>query len=150
MPHTYHQHYFHLIWSTFERKPLIPHSYKPRVFEFIGGAFRTAGCSAIQVGGMPDHIHALVSIPPKFAISEIMRDVKVSSCKWIQTLSSETNGFGWQEGFGSFTVSTSMTNVVCQYIQNQEKHHQNLSFKDEFIELLRKHQITFDEAFLWR
>ncbi len=150
MAHTYFQNYYHLIWSTKERLPLIPQNSKERVFEYTYGSFKNADCIPLLVGGMSDHIHMLVEIPPKFPVSEIVREIKICTSKWISVNLENCKGFAWQEGYGSFTVSSSKKDIVFQYIKNQELHHTNKSFKDEFIELLDKHGVKFDEKYLWR
>ena len=149
MAHTYYQNLYHLIWSTKERRPLIPSESKQRIFEYLGGAFKTAGCIPLQVGGMSDHVHVLLGIPPKFAISEVIRDVKVCSTKWIGATLPDCKQFSWQEGFGSFTVSVSQKDSVYQYILRQEEHHKTRSFTDEFKEFLKIHDVQYDEKYLW-
>src|SRR5271166_5712458 len=149
MAHTYHQHLYHLVWSTKEREQLILPEYKERIFQFLGGAFKNADCNIFQVGGMPDHVHILLGIPPKYAVSEIIRDVKVCSSKWIAHTFPQCRNFSWQEGFGSFTVSASQKDNVFQYIVNQEHYHKTRTFREEFIELIIKHGIQFDEKYLW-
>ena len=149
MSHTYYQNIYHLIWSTNQRKPLIPPDLKQRIFEFLGGTFKVAGCMPIEIGGMADHIHALVAIPPKFAVSDIVRDAKISSNKWCRSEVSNSRDFSWQEGFGSFTVSKSQIENVRHYILNQEEHHKKKTFKEEFIRLLELHEIEFEEKYLW-
>jgi REP element-mobilizing transposase RayT len=150
MAHTFFQNYFHLVWSTKERLPLILDANKGRVFEYLGGCLKTLGCIPLQIGGMSDHIHLLAAIPPKFAVSEIVRDIKVASSKWINSSLTNTKGFSWQEGYGSFSVSTSQKEVVSRYILDQEKHHQTKTFREEFIEFLKIHNIEFDEKYLWQ
>jgi putative transposase len=150
MAHTFHQHYYHLVWSTKERQPLILNEYKDRIFEFLGGSLRTLGCVSLQAGGMNDHVHILAGIPPQYAVSEIVRDIKVASSKWINASLPKAMGFSWQEGYGSFSVSTSQKRTVLNYILNQEKHHKIKSFRDEFIELLDLHEIEYDKNYLWQ
>ncbi len=150
MAHTFYQHCYHLIWSTKDRRPIILEEHKTRIFEYLGGSFQTLGCTSLQVGGMSDHIHILAAIPPKLAVSEIIRDVKVGSSKWINSSLPNIKGFAWQEGFGSFSVSSSQKQAVVRYILNQEKHHKAKSFKDEFIEFLNLHEIQYDEKYLWK
>lgn len=149
MTHNFHQNYYHIVWSTKERQPIILNEHKNRIFEFIGGSLKTLSCTPIQVGGMSDHIHILAGIPSKYAVAEIIRDIKVASNKWINSLVNVT-GFSWQEGYGSFSVSASQKETVIRYIANQERHHKTRSFKDEFIELLNLHEIEYDEKYLWK
>lgn len=150
MAHTYYQNYYHIVWSTKERMPLIPQESKDRVFEYVFGAMKSAGCAPLVVGGMTDHIHILAEVPPKYAVSEIIREVKVCTSKWVSSTILSCGQFAWQEGFGSFTVSASKKDIIFRYIHNQEMHHQSKTFKEEFIELLNMHSVKFDEKYLWR
>ena len=150
MAHTFYQNYYHLVWSTKERQSLILQEHKDRIFEYLGGLLKTSGCSSIQVGGMSDHIHILAAIPPKYAVSEIVRDLKVASSKWINLSFPDIKGFSWQEGYGSFSVSTSQKQAVKNYILDQEKHHKTKTFREEFIEFLELHEIEYDERYLWQ
>ena len=150
MTHTFHQLLYHLVWSTTERKPFISKEYQDQFFRYLGGTFRSLQCPPIQIGGMPDHVHILVSIPPKSSISEIIRNAKVSSSKWLKGTYLDLDTFSWQEGYGAFSVSTSNKLAVIQYILNQEKHHKKYDFREEFLGLLKKHGISFDEKYLWR
>jgi REP element-mobilizing transposase RayT len=150
MAHTYYQNCYHLVWSTKERLPLIPQESKSRLFEYTYGAFKNAECFPIIVGGMTDHIHILTEIPPKLSVSEVIRDIKICTSKWINIGLPINEKFSWQEGFGSFSVSSSKKDVVYQYIQNQELHHKKQTFKDEFLAMLDKHGIEYDPKYLWR
>jgi putative transposase len=150
MAHTFYQNYYHLVWSTKERQPMILNEYKNRIFEYLGGSLKTLGCSSLQVGGMQDHVHILAAIPPKYAVSEIVRDIKVGSSKWINSLLPNIKGFSWQEGYGSFSVSSSQKNAVLRYILDQEKHHEIKSFREEFIEFLDLHEVKYDKDYLWQ
>ena len=150
MTHTFYQNLYHVVWATKERQPLLLPPFKDRVFEFLGGAFRTAGCVSFQVGGMPDHIHALISIPPKYAASEIIRDVKVGATKWIIKTLPDCKTFAWQEGYGLFTVSVSQKDAVLRYIKNQEEHHKKQTFEEEFKAFLVAHGVQYNEKFLWQ
>ena len=150
MTHTYYQNLYHLVWSTTERRPLLPSQSKHRVFEYLAGAAKTAECLPVQIGGMPDHVHLLLAIPPKHAVSHIVRDIKICSTKWIKSVLPDSQSFAWQEGFGSFSVSASQKEAVMQYIANQEEHHKTRTFQEEFTTFLKIHSVQYDEAFLWR
>ena len=129
---------------------MILQEHKDRIFEYLGGLLKTSGCNSIQVGGMSDHVHILAAIPPKYAVSEIVRDIKVASSKWINLFFPDIKGFSWQEGYGSFSVSTSQKQAVKNYILDQEKHHKTKTFREEFIEFLELHEIEYDEKYLWQ
>lgn len=150
MTHTYYQHLYHLVWSTKDRQPLISNDIKERFFSYILGAFRTAGSTPIKINGISDHVHILASIPPKFAVSDVIRDIKICSTKWLISTIPDCKSFAWQEGYGSFTVSPSQVENVVKYIANQEEHHKKMTFKEEFITFLKKSGIQYDEAYLWK
>jgi REP element-mobilizing transposase RayT len=101
------------------------------------------------IGGVADHIHILVSIKPTILISDLVRDIKANSSKWINENHYKIGKFQWQDGFGAFSYSQSHLDNVIAYINNQELHHQNKTFKDEYIELLHKFNIEFDEKYLF-
>ena len=150
MSHTFYKHYYHLIWSTKERQHLILDEYKERIFEFLGGSLKAAGCASLQAGGVKDHVHILARIPSKYAVADIVRDIKIASSKWINASLPKSKGFSWQEGYGSFSVSKSLTDAVENYILNQEQHHKVKSFREEFIELLDLHEVEYDVNYLWQ
>ncbi len=152
MSHTYFQLYYHLVWSTKERLPLIENDFKDDLYAYLGGTIRSKGGHLIQIGGMPDHIHLCVFLPSNVTIADIVRNAKISSTKWVhQTCSKPKLGdFSWQEGYGAFSVSKSNCDTVVEYIQNQSKHHRTRSFREEFIDMLIKHEIEFDEKYLWK
>jgi putative transposase len=98
---------------------------------------------------MPDHVHILAKLKPKLAVSDVVRDIKSGSSKWINESQRSRERFAWQDGFGAFTVSFSQVARVRRYIENQEEHHRGIDFKNELLTLLRKNHVEFDEATLW-
>ncbi len=102
-----------------------------------------------SINGMPDHVHILLSTKPNCLLSDLMRDIKASSSKWINDNKFVIGKFQWQEGFGAFSVSQSQVDKVIAYINNQEKHHQKLSFKEEYTGLLKSYKIEFDEKYIF-
>ena len=120
-----------------------------RVFSYIGGVIRGLGGIAIEVGGRPDHIHILCSLPKTMALVDFVREVKAESSKWIKSLDQRYyNKFAWQEGYGAFSVSPSLLDRTVQYIRNQAAHHRRMSFKDEYIKFLEVYGISFDERYV--
>ena len=150
MPHTYFQLFYHLVWSTKNRVLSIPPLFEERLHGYIGGAFKTKGCLPIAIGGMPDHVHVWIAIPPTYVISEVVRNIKVATTKWVRETNPHCFDFAWQEGYGAFSVSVSNKNAVINYIKNQKEHHKGRSFKDEFLILLKQHEIEHDEKYLWK
>ncbi len=113
----------------------------PRIFRYIGGIIKTMDGYPYMVGGRPDHIHILTTIPPKFGVSDFVRTIKASSSKWIKSIESCYKLFSWQEGYGAFSVSQSNVNAVVDYISNQEQHHRICTTHEEFNQFLLKHNI---------
>ncbi len=150
MAHTYYQLLYHLVWSTKERRPLITLDSQERLHEYLGGTFRDMRCHPILINGMPDHVHVCVEIPPTTSLSDLMKNVKVSSTKWVKQHFPTSKNFEWQEGYGAFSVSPSNKEAVFAYIKNQEAHHRKYDFKEEFLLLLKNHGIQFEEKYLWK
>ena len=148
MSHTYTNLLTHVVFSTKERLPLITSEIKPEVFAYIGGLVKELKGKPVIVNGMSDHVHLLVSLPPTVDVSKAMRFVKANSSKWVSQKFGKP--FEWQKGYGAFSVSRSNVDAVVKYIQNQEQHHRKFDFRTEFISLLRKNGIDFDEQFLWQ
>lgn len=148
MSHTYTNLLSHIVFITKERLPLITNEIKPELFAYIGGLVKELKGKPIIVNRMSDHVHLLVSLPPMVDVSKAMRFVKANSSKWVSQKFGKP--FEWQKGYGAFSVSRSNVDAVVNYIQNQEQHHQKLDFRTEFIALLRKNGIDFDEQFLWQ
>lgn len=150
MPHSFHNLLFHVVFSTKDRVPSIDAELRSDLFPYIGGIVRQMDCTARLVNGTKDHVHLLMNLRADISVSECVRVVKANSSRWVHETQPRRSAFAWQTGYGAFTVSASNENAVFQYIQNQEKHHQRISFKEEFVALLRKHRVPFDEKFLWK
>ena len=123
--------WFHLVWSTKHREPFIQNSWKMELYAHIREYCKEKEYHLDFINGMPDHVHLLVSPKSTFAISDIVRNIKTDSYYWIKNNNYSTKDFGWQDGYGVFTVSPSQVPKVRNYIKNQEKHHQKDNFEDE-------------------
>ena len=104
---------------------------------------------AIEIGGMPDHVHVLLSLPPTLSIAKALQLIKGGSSKWVHDTFPEDRLFRWQTKYGAFGVSVSQLDRTIQYIKDQEKHHQKMTFQEEFLAFLKKHRIAYDERYLW-
>src|SRR5947199_1774074 len=133
---SYVSSHFHCVFSTKERRPLIPPALRQRLWPFLGGIARQHQMKAIEIGGMPDHVHILLSLPSTLAISKALQLIKGGSSKWVHETFPECRLFAWQEKYGAFTVSFSQLDNIIQYIQTQKKHHRKMTFKEEFVTLL--------------
>ncbi len=140
---------YHLIFSTKNREAIINQEICEELYGYITGIARGENAKILQIGGMPDHVHILLKLRPVHSLSEIVQKIKGNSSKWINEQGRLRNRFSWQEGYGAFTVSESQIASVARYINNQENHHRNLSFKEEFTQFLRRHQVEYDERYTW-
>jgi len=139
----------HIIFSTKDRDPLITQKYKARLYAYIGGIIIREKAVPIDIGGVEDHIHIAVRIKPNDSVSDLVRSIKANSSKWINDSHLSKTYFAWQGGYAAFSVSESQIYKVKDYINNQEEHHRQLTFKDELLKMLEKHNIDFDEKYLW-
>ena len=149
MANTYTCLHYHVIFSTKNRERWLVPDIEQRVWRFIGGIARAHRMTALQVGGIEDHIHALVTAPPTIAPFQIAQFLKGDSSKWIHEEFSALRNFGWQDGYATFTVSKSDIPRVIKYIQNQRAHHRKKTFQEEYLEFLNANSIEYDERYLW-
>jgi len=149
MASTFTQLDYHLIFSTKHRRRWISPSIEARVWEYLAGIALRNGMRTHRIGGIDDHIHMALGIPPTIAVSQAMRLLKGNSSKWIGETFPRLRGFGWQDGNAAFTVRRSVLPAVVEYILNQRDHHQRRSFLEEFRALLERHGIPYEERFLW-
>jgi REP element-mobilizing transposase RayT len=137
------------VFSTKERRQLIAPQLRERLWPFLGGIARQNKMKAIEVGGVEDHVHILLSLPPTMAVAKAVQLIKGGSSKWIHETFPEHRLFAWQEKYGAFGVSVSLLDTVIAYIRNQPEHHRTVSFQEEFLAILKKHKIEYDERYLW-
>jgi len=140
----------HFVWSTAGREPWITAEWNADLYKFIGGVFRNKNASLLAAGGISDHIHLYASLPSTVTVAEMVNAAKANSSRWIHEEFRNRKGFAWQEGYGAFSVSKSAEDNVIGYINNQAKHHRHRDFKSEFIELLERHEVEYDERYIWR
>jgi REP element-mobilizing transposase RayT len=141
MSHTYIANYVHCVFGTRERQNLIPAELQPKFCAYLIGIAKNLRVTLIAVGGTSNHVHLLLALPPTMPIAEAVQKLKANSSRW---LGEHGLNFGWQEGYGAFSVSPSLVDTVQAYVRNQEEHHRKRNFEEEFEALLRKSGITFD------
>jgi putative transposase len=149
MPQSYTCLHYHLVFSTKDRAPQITADIRPRLWEYMGGTVRGLRGIPIQIGGVEDHVHLLVTLRQDVALADFLRQLKAASSRWIHDTFPHAGAFAWQSGYGAFTVSHSAVDAVKAYILKQEEHHKTQSFQEEFLAMLIKHGIAFDEKYLW-
>ena len=146
-----HQHLlYHIVFSTKRRVGVITPAVEKRVWSALGAASNKHHVTPVQIGGVEDHVHVLVSAPRTKAPSQIVQYVKGSSSRWINASIPELDGFAWQTGYGIFSVSRSVVRTTARYIANQRAHHAHFSFEDEYLKLLQQHSVKIEDSrFLW-
>jgi putative transposase len=145
---SYISSHFHCVFSTKERRRLITPALRDRLWPFLGGIARQNQMKAIEIGGVEDHVHILLSLPSTMAISKALQLMKGGSSKWIHETFPEQRLFAWQEEYGAFSVSVSQLDKTSEYVQEQAAHHRQMTFQEEFLALLKKHGIACDERYL--
>lgn len=150
MANTYHQIYLQTVFAVKYRNAVIDKTWRGQLFGVIGNLINEANCKTILVNGVEDHVHCLIGLKPVISVSELMKTVKAKSSKYINDHSLTAERFEWQEGYGVFSYGQSQLDMIYKYIQNQEAHHGKQSFKDEYVEFLRKFKIEFDEKYVFQ
>lgn len=149
MAGTYCQLLMHVVFSTKHRRPWLSDDISGDLYKYIGGIIRDEKGSLLEIGGIEDHIHLYVRWRPDESVSNLMREIKAGSSRWIHEHYPKMAEFAWQEGYSAFSVSLSNEESVRRYIKNQKEHHAKFDFKAELRKLLEAHQIEFDERYLF-
>ena len=146
---THQQLLYHIVFSTKNRQRWLTDGFREDVFRYMAGIAKNLDGFVIRVGGFYDHAHLLVRIPAKLAVSDFVGTLKSNSSKHVNETSGLLYKFGWQDGFGAFTVSVSQKDKLVAYIENQLEHHSRQSYEDEYLALLKKHEIEYDPRYVW-
>jgi len=149
MANTYTQIYVQIVFAVKGRENLIHEKHREELEKYICGIVNNKGSKPLAIYCNPDHLHILIGLNPNNAVSDITRDIKANSSKWINERKFLKGKFNWQEGYGAFTYSKSQIDIVAKYINNQPIHHKKTSFKDEYLNILKKAEIEFEEKYLF-
>ncbi len=149
MANTYSQIYIHIVFTVKGRQNQIPKNIREYLHKFITGIVKKRNQKLLAIFCMPDHVHIMLGMEPVIALSDLVRDIKAGSSKFINDNKWLKGKFNWQEGFGAFSYSRSQIDSVIKYILNQEEHHKKRTFKDEYIYLLKKFEVEYDEKYLF-
>jgi putative transposase len=150
MPQSLSQVLLHIVFSTKERRPFLrDNPVRLELHRYLGSLAEHSGCHSHVVGGVEDHVHMLCALSRTITIAALVRELKRASSLWIKTRAKGYEGFAWQTGYGVFSVGYSQIDDVRRYIDSQEEHHRSVSFQDEFRTLLRRYNVTYDEAYVW-
>ncbi len=139
----------HIIWSTAHGEPWISKSWREGMYKYLGSVVRDNGGTLKGAGGTADHVHACLAMPPTTTVADMVSAMKADSTRWVRKNCPHAKAFSWQEGYGAFSLSKTAEANICRYILDQEEHHRLWSFQEEFLSLLRLHQIDYDEHHLW-
>ena len=149
MPQSFCQLHAHIVFSTKNREPYLSESIRSKVHAYMAGILKDRGCSGIHIGGVIDHVHCLCLLNKVEAPVKIIQMLKQDSSKFVKTLDPKLHTFGWQNGYGLFSVSPTHLESVRNYISGQEEHHRVKSFQEEYKEFLARYNVQFDERYVW-
>ena len=141
--------FVHVVFSTKDREPWLKRRVRDRLFAYIGGVANESKHRPVCVGGVADHVHALLCLPPSVSVSRAAQLIKGSSSRWIHETFPSMRSFAWQEGYGAFSVGVSQVPATKAYIARQAEHHRKVSFQEEYLAFLRKNRIEYDERYVW-
>lgn len=150
MANTYHQIYLQTVFAVKYRKALLHEEWRSNVLGVIGNLINESNCKTLIVNGVEDHVHCLIGLKPVVSVSELMKAVKAKSSKYINDRNLTAHRFEWQDGYGVFSYSRSQIDNVYHYIKDQQAHHQKLSFREEYINLLEEFRISYDEQYIFK
>jgi putative transposase len=149
MANTFSQIYLQYVFAVKGRENLLQQPWRKEVFKYISGIISAKGQKPIIVNGVADHVHVFVGLKPSMGISELVQSIKNNSSKFINDQNLVKGRFEWQEGYGVFSYAQSQVDQVYQYILNQEEHHKRRTFQEEYVDLLKKFQVAYEERFLF-
>ena len=146
MAQTFSRLLVHVVFSTKDRTASLKADIRNDLFAYMGGIIQNFGGNPLIISGVADHVHLLFSMPATMGLAEAMRIIKAKSSRWLH---GSDRSFAWQSGYAGFSVSQSSVGQVTKYIAGQQEHHKKVRFEDEFISLLRKHEMEYDERYVW-
>jgi len=149
MPQSLARLHIHLIFSTKNREPVLHEAVRNELHAYMATVLQNFGCPPVLINSVADHVHILFELGRTVAVSDAVEEVKKSSSKWIKTQGDAFTGFAWQAGYGAFAVSESNVATVREYIATQQEHHRKKTFQEEYRAFLERHNVAFDERYVW-
>ena len=149
MPQSLAKIFVHLVFSTKHRQSLIDPEIETELFPYMAKVFRECDSPSLTINGTEDHIHALFLLSRKVPVCDVVEEVKKSTSKWIKTKGSKYSNFYWQNGYGAFSIGQSNIDALKHYIARQKVHHRRKTFKEEYLQLLKKYEMEYDERYVW-
>jgi REP element-mobilizing transposase RayT len=150
MANTYHQIYLQTVFSVKYRAAVLDKAWRKKLQGVIGNLINETGCKTIIVNGVDDHMHCFLGLKPVIAASDLMKEVKAKSSKYINDHNLTKERFEWQPGYGVFSYRQRDVDQIYHYVKNQEEHHQKQSFKEEYLDLLKEFEIGYDDQYLFQ
>lgn len=149
MPNTYTQLYVHVVFAVKGRANLVSNHWKEQLYKYITGIITHKNQKVLAINGMPDHLHVLIGLKPDCMLSDLIRDIKSNTSKWVNEKKWVPNKFEWQTGFGAFTVGQSQLETIMNYIIKQEEHHKTKTFRQEYMAFLDAYKIEFSQDYIF-
>ncbi|MGB8354482.1 MAG: IS200/IS605 family transposase [Chthoniobacteraceae bacterium] len=149
MPQSLARLHIHLIFSTKNRAPVLRDTVRGSLHSYMATVLQNMDCPPVLINSVADHVHILFELGRTVSVSTVVEEVKKTSSRWIKTLDDEFAGFAWQAGYGAFAVSESNVTVVREYVAAQQEHHRKKSFQEEYRAFLKRHNVVFDEKYVW-
>lgn len=149
MANTFSQIYIQTVFAVSNRQSLIKPEFKEELYKYVSGIVRNQGQKLIEINGVADHVHILIGLRPAMALADLVQEIKADSTNFINKKRWVRGRFSWQEGYGAFSYGHSQLDTIVRYIQNQEKHHSRRTFRTEYLTLLRKFDIAFEEKYVF-
>ena len=149
MANTYHQIYLQAVFAVKYRAAVLDIAWRNKIQGVIGNLINETGCKTIIVNGMEDHMHCFLELKPVVSVSELMKTVKAKSSKYINDHKLTKERFEWQEGYGIFSYRQRDVDHIYNYVKNQQEHHQKKSFREEYLDLLKEFELTYDEQYIF-
>jgi putative transposase len=150
MANSYTQIVIHSVFAVKYREAQIDKAWKQDLYSYMGGILSNMGHQPLKINGVEDHVHVLFGMKPTLSISDTMRDLKSNSSKWLNEIEKTPSKFAWQDGYGAFAVSKTHQKALEHYIEIQEIHHQKTSFRNEYLKILTKNDVSFDEQWIFQ
>jgi len=145
---TYSQIFWQIVFSTKDREPVLIQENRQKLFKYIWGILKKKNCVLYRINGVEDHLHIFTHIHPSIAVADLVKEIKISTNKFIKSKNLFPDFTSWQIGYGAFTYSIREKQMLINYVKNQEEHHKNNTFIDEYKQLLKTNGIEFDEKYL--
>ncbi len=149
MANTYTSLHYHVIFSTKVRERWITPDIEQRIWAYLGGIANENKMTPLKIGGVEDHVHLVLGVHPTVAISQALKLLKTGSSSWVHNTFPSMKGFGWQDGYAAFAVSKSLLPEVIAYVEGQREHHKTRTFQEEYLAFLRKHEIDYDDRYVF-